>query len=89
MCNECLQEISQKIKEIDVYILLALKDKTPQIGMVLNDIKDQLNDTRYQVYESLMRLEFIGAINYLKDNRYNKYYITNTGLELLEILNEQ
>lgn len=87
MCKDCLLEIIQRIKSIDVVVLNSLKNTTPQTGLVIDDIIDEVEEKRSRIYAALDRLKLIGAVDYIIEERWYRYYITDIGQSIIYILN--
>lgn len=89
MCTNCLYDIIKKLRGTDIVILNSLKDTAPQTGLVIADLIDELNEKRTKIYNALERLILIGAVEYILEDRFHKFFITDIGLEILEILNNE
>lgn len=81
-----LEQLLTRLKDIDALILYSLLDKTPQFGISVTDIMDELDIKNGKVYEAINRLMFAGTIDYVVMDNFRKFFLTDIGRELIVLL---
>lgn len=92
LCPNCIEKITEKLTPNDIYVLHQLQDKAvAQTGETKKEIFESLEDsmTDFQLYQALMRMEFLGFIGTQKRGRSMIYYIKESGIIALNILSER
>lgn len=93
MCNDCLEELKEVLRLDDIQILEILSEQnsnSPQTSLSRPKIQkfgDKL--TIAKSVTSLHRLEAATLIKKVSGGKHYKYYITNNGYGVLDLLKEQ
>jgi hypothetical protein len=94
-CSGCLKQMLQKLNDNDVILLEYLNNENaniPQCSLSWQTIEEYYKDndkiTPHIIYTSMKRLNIFGFVETQKWTRKNKFYITQDGIKLLEIIQQ-
>lgn len=94
-CKDCLNQMLKKINDNDVIILESLLKQNaniPQCALSYDKMNEHFeNDpsmTPHIIYTSLKRLNVLGFAETQKWSRQLKFYITDDGINLLRVVQE-
>lgn len=88
-CNSCLEKVANKLLVDDISILEYLLNKgsiAPQCAISREIIRDDLKTTSHKCFTAINRLEWFGFINRQTGSKKSKYYITESGKHVLNLL---
>ena len=92
LCSDCISGVLDKLTPNDIYLLHELKDKTTaQLGDSRKTLYDALKEvmSTFQLQQAIIRMELLGLIGTQKYGNAMHYYITDTGLVVLDILSRR
>ena len=94
-CMSCLKQMLQKLNDNDIILLEHFMNENaniPQCSLSYNTVIKQFEDnesiTPHIVYTSINRLNVFGFVETQKWTRKNKFYITQDGIQLLELMKQ-
>lgn len=92
-CKQCLNQLLEKMTDNDIIILENLLNNNaniPQCALSYKKVNDNFKDnkeiTEHVIYMSLKRLNILGFVDTQKWSRKLKYYITDDGINLLNLI---
>lgn len=94
-CKECLKQIIPKLTSGDIYILEYLYKENAKMAQCSISPKTIFNNmgegnlNQNNVYTSLKRLNQFGFVETQMWTKKSKYYITDDGINLLEIIQKK
>ncbi|NLZ52087.1 MAG: hypothetical protein GX892_02880 [Thermoanaerobacteraceae bacterium] len=92
LCSNCISEVLDKLTPNDIYLLHELKERTTaQLGDTRQGILERLSKVMsvFQLQQALIRMELLGLIGKQRYGKTMHYYITDSGLLVLEILSSR
>lgn len=94
-CSSCLKQMLQKLNDHDIMLLEHLIDENavlPQCSFsyqtIIEHYKGNEVITPHIVYTSVNRLNVLGFVDTQKWIRKNKFYVTQDGLQLLNLIQQ-
>ena len=92
LCSNCVLKLIDKLAPNDIYLLHKLQEKiTAQLGESRTELYSELKDvmSMFQLQQAIMRMELLGFIGTRKYGKTMHYYITDSGLLVLDILSKK